>query len=124
MKTMYVVLGIAAIGGAVWWYNKNKNQGSSAPVIIDTSLIPQPASEAEATKIVKLPDTLLQNTSGNTGIMPPIITGTATNKITSSVPSMQVPQLVKPVNTISKASTILPSKLTYLRGLGEAFILN
>src|SRR5688572_22404680 len=77
MKTIHIVVGIAAVAG-VAWYIRNKRLAagqttatSETVTQVVTTKIPMPSSEVEATKIVKLPGSLLPNTSGNTGIVPP-----------------------------------------------------
>ena len=94
MKTVHIVVGIAAISGLAW-YIRNKRQASGQTTMtsqtnqtteVITTNIPMPASEVEATKIIKLPGTLLSNTSGNTGIIPPVLkTGATPIKTFASV---------------------------------------
>lgn len=76
MKTSHILIGTAIVVGAIILYRKKKISATSqtSPTPIDT-LTPAkiPLPQSEATKIVNLPDSLLQNTSGNTGIIPPVI---------------------------------------------------
>lgn len=72
MKTSHIVVGAVAIIGAVWLYRRRQTSAAAAPTVTDsTGKIPLPQSEA--TKILKYPDSLLENTSGNTGIIPPVL---------------------------------------------------
>ena len=92
MKTVHIVVGVAAVAGLAW-YLRNKRIAAGQTTTstnqtvtqIVTTGIPMPASEVEATKIVKLPGTLLPNTSGNTGIVPPVI-ATGSTPIKTFVP--------------------------------------
>jgi hypothetical protein len=71
MKTVHVVLGIAAVAGAVWYLKNKKPEEvkSSAPAFAPL----QNFSEVKKTGPNVLPGTLLQPTSGNTGVVPPTL---------------------------------------------------
>ncbi|MGL6121693.1 MAG: QVPTGV class sortase B protein-sorting domain-containing protein [Shewanella sp.] len=72
-KTLYIVLGIAAAGGAWWYFTKKKTTPPSGANVPSekTNVIPRPVSEEK--RIIKLPDSLLTNTTGNTGVVPPVL---------------------------------------------------
>ncbi|HMG94361.1 MAG TPA: hypothetical protein VK589_30080 [Chryseolinea sp.] len=93
MKTLHIVLGIAAVGGVIWYLKNKKDSSPNGPAAQDpaaaTGVIPKPPSEA--TKIIKIADSLLQNTSGNTGIKPPVVIGA--DRTTNTIPVRQASQL-------------------------------
>lgn len=70
-KTVLLVLGAAAAVGAVIYFRNKNEEAKKAPAVM------APSGEFTATKspvqINPLPGTLLQPTSGNTGIVPPAI---------------------------------------------------
>jgi hypothetical protein len=107
-KTVYIVLGIAAAGG-MWWYFKNKK--TATPRVDQTiekkGVIPRPVSEEK--QIVRLPSSLLTNTTGNTGIMPPVLS--------TQRDSIRIGQAL-PTRSI-QSGTIVPSRIS-LKG----YILN
>lgn len=119
-KTVYIIIGVGAVGGLAWYlHNKNlkatiAQQDPALPTnASQNNTIPLPANEA--TQIIPLPAALLEQTSGNTGFIPPVITVDVTNggtKAAQAVPVMQsvpTPVVAAQINAANPGSNVFQS---------------
>lgn len=121
-RTVYLIVGIAAAAGAVWYLKNAKEK--KVPIIM------APAGQFTATKspvqINTLPGTLLQPTSGNTGIAPPILTD-ANNELPVAQAVQTRPKLVSVMIKQSDINSIkermLLRKPAALHGM-DSYLLN
>jgi hypothetical protein len=101
MKTIHVIILLAASAGAVYLYRRHKAGAIVLPQPAG-GMIPLPATEIK--KIVDLPGGLIEQTSGNTGIVPPLLQDTRPTSpslpaVSPPAPVQSVPSIVKKVTT-------------------------
>lgn len=129
MKTIHIVLGLAAIGGVVWYVRNKKSQAESqaTPTAVDpaaaTGVIPLPKDDS--TKVISLPADLLQKPapSGNTGVAPPSVTPKVSTPVIAPAPKV-VSTKIPFVKFTSTLPSTKGSMATQLKGIRDPYILN
>jgi hypothetical protein len=144
-KTVYIVLGIAAVGGAVWYFKFRKGETVDPSMTIQDGPGTQtrggnvlPLSPTKSI-VATLPASLLEKTSGNTGIVAPMLSTSQPPVKIAQAPPVQAPAPLSPLPTRSvqeiTSKSMSPAQRAVeirklqdyhmsLRGLGNAFILN
>lgn len=131
-KTVFIVLGVAAVGGAAWWYLKNKKamtlSPSADPEVKQVNVAPMPTTfPLKEPTINTLPNIIsdFQMNTGNTGIVPPLVTTTTVKPeaIPSIAPPANIPQATAAVGT-KTTEFIAKMRKAGLLGLGNAYSLN